>query len=330
MSSSRWVEEYNVIGIVSKQGKNGGTYAHQDIAFKFASWISAEFEFYLIKEFQRLKAEEQKELEWSAKREIAKLNYRIHTDAIKENIVPTLSEKQINFVYANEADLLNVALFGKTASDWRKENPELDLPDLKKWLSYCKTREQDNQQEYEWALNPDGNHKLKIFGTAQDKEMVDAYLAKNVDKIWSLSKKGVNPNIPVTYLKLGDRAFPEKEQAKFGVVEETTLPMLSQLIVRSKNVKNPQAQISFINDCIDCGARFITAGNQYVMPEDCLEQINSPEVKEHVEEISSIAKESEQEYVESGKKLTTDGLHSHIQQNIQAHIQGQALQSEDN
>ncbi|MEG1751951.1 MAG: KilA-N domain-containing protein [Clostridia bacterium] len=125
MSPTRWVEEYNAIGIVSKQGKNGGTYAHQDIAFKFASWISAEFEFYLIKEFQRLKINEQKELEWSAKRELAKVNYRIHTDAIKENIVPTLSEKQINFVYANEADLLNVALFGKTAGVWKTENPTI-------------------------------------------------------------------------------------------------------------------------------------------------------------------------------------------------------------
>lgn len=125
LSPQQWIEKTNAVGVISKSGKNGGTFAHQDIAFKFASWISTEFEFYLIKEFQRLKAEEQKELEWSAKREIAKLNYRIHTDAIKENIVPTLSEKQINFVYANEADLLNVALFGKTASDWRKENPTL-------------------------------------------------------------------------------------------------------------------------------------------------------------------------------------------------------------
>lgn len=125
MSPTRWVEEYNAKGMITKATRGGGTFAHQDIAFKFASWISAEFEFYLIKEFQRLKIEEQKELEWNAKREIAKLNYRIHTDAIKENIVPTLSEKQINFVYANEADILNVALFGKTASEWRKENPNL-------------------------------------------------------------------------------------------------------------------------------------------------------------------------------------------------------------
>lgn len=123
MSPSRWIEEFNAIGIISKQGKGGGTYAHQDIAFKFASWISAEFEFYLIKEFQRLKSQEHQALEWSAKRELAKVNYRIHTDAIKENIVPTLSDQQIAFVYANEADVLNVALFGKTAKQWRDENP---------------------------------------------------------------------------------------------------------------------------------------------------------------------------------------------------------------
>lgn len=124
LSPQQWIEKTNAIGVVSKSGKNGGTYAHQDIAFKFASWISTEFEFYLIKEFQRLKIEEQKGLEWSAKREIAKLNYRIHTDAIKENIVPTLNAKQISFVYANEADLLNVALFGMTAGEWRTENPD--------------------------------------------------------------------------------------------------------------------------------------------------------------------------------------------------------------
>lgn len=198
-----------------------------------------------------------------------------------------------------------------------EKNPELDLPDLKKWLSYCKTREQNNQQFYEWNLKSDGSQKLKIFGTGQDKAMINAYLTKNVDEIWSLSKKGVNPNIPVTYLKFGNRTFPEKEQAKFGVVEETTLPMLSQLIIKN------QAQTSFINDCIDCGARFITTGNQYVMPKDCLEQINSPEVKEHIEEISSIAKETEQEY---GKNLDNDSLHAHIQQNIQHHTQEQTLQ----
>lgn len=123
MSPSRWIEEFHAIGIVTKQGKGGGTFAHQDIAFKFASWISAEFEFYLIKEFQRLKAQEQKALEWSAKRELARVNYRIHTDAIKANIVPSLTEAQLKYVYADEADLLNVAVFGKTAAQWRKENP---------------------------------------------------------------------------------------------------------------------------------------------------------------------------------------------------------------
>lgn len=126
LSPTEWITSTNAIGITSKAGRYGGTYAHRDIAFKFASWISVEFELYLIKEFQRLKLSEQKELEWNAKRELAKLNYHIHTDAIKENlIVPTLTKNQINFVYANEADVLNVALFGKTAADWRSENPSL-------------------------------------------------------------------------------------------------------------------------------------------------------------------------------------------------------------
>ncbi len=125
LSPEKWVEETNAIGIVVKRGNGGGTYAHRDIAFEFASWLNPEFKLYLITEFQRLKIQEQQNLEWSAKRELAKINYRIHTDAIKENLVPNLSERQISFVYANEADVLNVALFGKTAAEWRKENPNL-------------------------------------------------------------------------------------------------------------------------------------------------------------------------------------------------------------
>lgn len=126
MSPSRWVALTGAIGIITKNGAGGGTYAQRDIAFKFASWVSVEFELYLIKEFQRLKEEEQQQLGWSAKRELAKLNYHIHTDAIKHNLVPKeLTPAQIAFVYASEADVLNVALFGITAKQWREANPKL-------------------------------------------------------------------------------------------------------------------------------------------------------------------------------------------------------------
>lgn len=125
MSPARWKKEFNAIGIIPSAGKySEGTFAHKDIAFEFASWIDARFKLYIITEFQRLKIEENKQVEWSAKRELAKVNYRIHTDAIKENIVPTLNAKQISFVYANEADVLNVALFGMTAGEWRTANSE--------------------------------------------------------------------------------------------------------------------------------------------------------------------------------------------------------------
>jgi hypothetical protein len=125
LSPQKWVTTTNAIGFIVKSGRYGGTYAHKDIAFKFASWISVEFELYIVKEFQRLKEEEQKQLGWSAKRELAKINYRIHTDAIKTNLIPPeLSPQQINFIYASEADLLNMALFGKTAKQWRDENPD--------------------------------------------------------------------------------------------------------------------------------------------------------------------------------------------------------------
>ena len=126
LSPSKWIESTGAIGIVSKSGRYGGTYAHKDIAFKFASWISVEFELYVAKEFQRLKEEEQKQLGWSVKRELSKLNYHIHTDAIKQNLIPPeLTAKQKSFVYAEEADVLNVALFGITAKEWREENPDL-------------------------------------------------------------------------------------------------------------------------------------------------------------------------------------------------------------
>ena len=125
LSPKRWIEKTCAIGIISKSGNGGGTYAHKDIAFEFASWLSPEFKLYLITEFQRLKEKEVKELEWSAKRELAKVNYKIHTSAIQNNlIVPELNKEQIYFIYATEADLLNVALFGTTASEWRKQNKD--------------------------------------------------------------------------------------------------------------------------------------------------------------------------------------------------------------
>jgi len=129
MTPKKWIETTNAIGIVSKSGRYGGTYAHKDIAFEFASWISIEFKLYIIKEFQRLKDDENDRLKltWNLQRTLAKVNYHIHTDAIKENLIPKeLTKQQINFIYANEADLLNVALFGKTAQQWRLQNPAED------------------------------------------------------------------------------------------------------------------------------------------------------------------------------------------------------------
>ncbi|MBU0463166.1 MAG: KilA-N domain-containing protein [Proteobacteria bacterium] len=124
LTVKQWVQKTHAMGIISKPGRYGGTYAHKDIAFEFASWISVEFKLYLIKEFQRLKESEQKQLGWDIKRNLVKINYRIHTDAIRNNLIPPeLSKSQINFVYASEADVLNVALFGKTAKQWRDENP---------------------------------------------------------------------------------------------------------------------------------------------------------------------------------------------------------------
>jgi len=124
LTPRQWIEKTNAIGIISRQGRYGGTFAHKDIAFEFASWVSVEFKLYLIKEFQRLKDEEYKQLGWDIRRNLAKINYRIHTDAIKENLIPErLSRAQVSNIYASEADVLNMALFGKTAKIWRDENP---------------------------------------------------------------------------------------------------------------------------------------------------------------------------------------------------------------
>jgi hypothetical protein len=126
LTPKQWIDKTSAIGLISKPGRYGGTFAQRDIAFEFASWISVEFKLYLIKEFQRLKELEFQQLGWDIRRNLAKVNYLIHTDAIKENLIPdTLTSQQINFVYANEADLLNVALFGVTARQWREANPSL-------------------------------------------------------------------------------------------------------------------------------------------------------------------------------------------------------------
>ena len=129
MSPSRWINLTNSRGFISKRGKyDGGTFAHPDIALEFASWLDPAFKLYLIKEFKRLKYNEsyQENIEWSVRRSLSKINYRIHTDSIKENIVPKLTEKQKKFVYAEEADVINVALFGMTASEWKNNNPDIE------------------------------------------------------------------------------------------------------------------------------------------------------------------------------------------------------------
>lgn len=129
LSPQRWIEKTHAVGIVSKSGITGGTYAYKDIAFEFALWISAEFKLYLIKEFQRLKEDEseRKALDWDIKRNLAKINYRIHTDAIKKHLIPeAISRNAENLVYATEADILNLALFGFTAKEWREKNPVLE------------------------------------------------------------------------------------------------------------------------------------------------------------------------------------------------------------
>ena len=126
LSVKTWIEKTGAVGIISKAGRYGGTYAHRDIAYHFGMWISPKFQLLLVKEYQRLKPDEQKLLGWTAKRELSKINYRIHTDAIKSHLIPSeVTSAQANIIYAEEADVLNVAMFGMTAKQWRDANPEL-------------------------------------------------------------------------------------------------------------------------------------------------------------------------------------------------------------
>ena len=177
MSPTRWINEFNAIGIRTKPTKNGGTFAHRDIALEFASWISAEVKLYIIKEFQRLKVQESEQLEWHGKRLLTKLNYLIHTDAVKEYLVPVeLSNEQKSFIYASEADLLNVALFGKTAKDWRDSNLdkegnirdyantiELAILSNLEYLNSMLITQKLSQQERLVLLNKEANREKDLF-----------------------------------------------------------------------------------------------------------------------------------------------------------------------
>lgn len=195
LSPKRWIDRTNAIGIYSKGGKYSvGTFAHPDIAFEFASWLSPEFKLYLIKEFERLKKNEyyQYKVEWNANRILSKVNYVVHTDAIKNFIVPTLTEEQKRFVYAEEADVLNVALFGITAKEWRENNPELakngnmrDYTDLLHLviLSNLETINasliSDNVSQRERLIKLNNNARMQMEALKNNKNIKDLELLEN-------------------------------------------------------------------------------------------------------------------------------------------------------
>ena len=195
MSPQRWIKETNAIGIISKSGNNGGTYAHPDIAFEFASWISPEFNLYLITEFERLKQNEsyQNKIDWSVRRELAKTNYRMHTDSIKENIIPTLTEKQKLYVYANEADILNVALFGMTAKEWKDKNPTLDgnMRDYANILQLVILSNLENLNSEMIAEGIDQKIRLEKLNTIAKKQYNILQNSNSIKKIEMLDDKKV-------------------------------------------------------------------------------------------------------------------------------------------
>ena len=186
MSPTRWVNEFNAIGIKTKPTKNGGTFAHRDIALEFASWISAEVKLYIIKEFQRLKLEESEQLEWQGKRLLTKINYLIHTDAIKKYLIPiNLTEEQKSYIYASEADMLNVALFGMRAKEWKDNNPdkkgnirdyastiELAILSNLEYHNSLLIKDDISQKERLITLNNEAN---------REKELFNKYNVKNIE-----------------------------------------------------------------------------------------------------------------------------------------------------
>ncbi len=181
LSPQKWIEKTNAIGIISKSGRGGGTFAHKDIAFEFASWISAEFKLYLIKEFQRLKEEENKRLTlgWDAKRMLTKVNYKIHTDAIKAHIVPNLlTKKQKDFIYADEADILNMALFGMTAKQWREQNSNekgniRDYADVRQLVCLANLESLNAEFIRQKLSQPERLQKLNEIAIIQMKSLVE-------------------------------------------------------------------------------------------------------------------------------------------------------------
>lgn len=181
LSPKKWIDSTDAIGIISRSGRYGGTYAHRDIAFEFASWISVEFKLYLITEFQRLKEIEQEKqsLGWDVKRELAKVNYRIHTDAIKDYLLPTLTEVKKRYIYADEADFLNVLVFWETAKMWQDENPELpgnmrDHADALDLVILSNIENHNAQYISEWLTQEDRYLKLRDIIMRQRKSLGDA------------------------------------------------------------------------------------------------------------------------------------------------------------
>lgn len=197
MTPNRWKKEFNAIGIVPSSGKYSvGTFAHPDIAFEFASWLNVEFKLYLITEFERLKKEEyyKEQIEWSVKRELAKINYKIHTDSIKENLVPTLTESQKKYVYADEADVLNVALFGMTAKEWRDKNPNLkgnirDYANILQLVILINLENLNADMIVEGIQQKQRVEKLNIIAKHQYEVLQDAKGIKRLNNIENKNKK---------------------------------------------------------------------------------------------------------------------------------------------
>ena len=195
LSAKEWCEKTNAIGLQARPGRYGGTFAHKDIAFEFGMWISAEFKIYLIKEFQRLKEQENKQLGWDIRRNLTKINYRIHTDAIKLNLIPqVITKEQASFKYAEEADILNVALFGMTAADWRKQNPKLD-GNIRDYADVCQLVCLANLESLNAHLTNEGIQQEKRIIALNKTAISQMKILTDEDKISKINKQNLHAEI---------------------------------------------------------------------------------------------------------------------------------------
>ena len=264
----------------------------------------------------------------SMDKDVAMQSWNMHTKSNqgvpRDKILGQLSVNDKTDGISIAKEIFRQASIEQESKDFETGEMSSGLNDLRKWLKYVEEREkhQEGEQYYEWNISPDGKSKLTILGTDLDKQLVDAHLAQDYDKIKALITEGANPNVVVTHKKIGKKQFLEDwEKDQEGVIKETTLPILSQFIVLNKRA-NSQVMTNFIKESLNNGARFVLSGNQYVMPKYMLNQIENKEVRSLVEFVSKSSSTLEDDISREGIRISAEEFHRLAQNNIRNQLQG--------